>query len=78
MATTEFKQRVIFVVVFILLSIWAYRSLLAEQEANTQLATFNSTYEPGSDGYCIDSIMYNHPSWTFDQAEDYLFGGDYK
>ena len=74
MATTEFKQRVIFVVVFILLSIWAYHSLIAEQEDNARLATFNSTYEPGSDGYCIDSILYQHPSWSYDQAEEYLFG----
>lgn len=74
MATTEFKQRVIFVVVFILLSIWAYHSLIEEQEDNARLATFSSTYEPGSDGYCIDSILYQHPSWSYDQAEDYLFG----
>ena len=78
MATTEFKQRVIFVVVFILLSIWAYHSLIAEQEDNARLATFSSTYEPGTDGYCIDSILYQHPSWSYDQAEEYLFGGDYK
>ena len=78
MVTTKFKQTTIFVVVCIASVIWAYHSLIAEQEANKQLATFSSTYEPGSDGYCIDSIMYNHPSWTYDQAEDYLFGGDYK
>ena len=74
MATTKFKQTCLFIVLFIACAIWAYHSLIAEQEANAQLATFSSTYEPGSDGYCIDSIMYEHPSWSYDQAEDYLFG----
>ena len=74
MATRKFKETVVLIVVFVLSAIWAYNSLLAEQEANAQLEKFSSYYEAGSDGYCIDSILYVHPSWSYDQAEDYLFG----
>ena len=74
MATRKFKETVVLIVVFVLSAIWAYNSLLAEQEANAQLEKFSSYYEAGSDGYCIDSILYVHPYWSYDQAEDYLFG----
>ena len=74
MATRKFKETVVLIVVFVLSAIWAYNSLLAEQEDNAQLEKFSSYYEAGSDGYCIDSILYVHPSWSYDQAEDYLFG----
>ena len=74
MATRKFKETVVLIVVFVLSAIWAYNSLLAEQEDNAQLEKFSSCYEAGSDGYCIDSILYVHPSWSYDQAEDYLFG----
>ena len=74
MATRKFKETVVLIVVFVLSAIWAYNSLLAEQADNAQLEKFSSSYEDGSDGYCIDSIMYQHPSWSYDQAEDYLFG----
>ena len=74
MATRKFKETVVLIVVFVLSAIWAYNSLLAEQEENAQLEKFSSYYEVGSDGYYIDSILYVHPSWSYDQAEDYLFG----
>ena len=74
----EFKTRVLFGVLCIVCSYWAYNSLISEQEMNAQLEKFSSSYEVGTDGYCIDSILYQHPSWSYDQAEDYLFGGDYK
>ena len=34
---------------------------------------FHSDYPRWSDGWCIDTTLYNHPDWTFLQAEDYLF-----
>ena len=74
MATRKFKETVVLIVVFVLSAIWAYNSLLAEQEDNAKLEKFSSYYEVGSDGYCIDSILYVHPSWSYDQAEDYLLG----
>ena len=76
MLPTSKLGKAILCIVTIACMYFAYKSLLAEQLANAQLATFSSDYEPGSDGYCIDSIMYQHPSWSYDKAEDYLFLDD--
>ena len=70
--TTKNKITVTLIVVVAIIS---YLALRSEAKFNEKYINhFYSTYEPGSDGYCIDSIMYEHPSWSYDQAEEYLFG----
>ena len=72
----SFKSRVLFGVVCIICSILAYNSIIAEQKADIQIDKFSSYYEVGTDGYCIDTIMYENPSWSYDKAEDRLFMSD--
>lgn len=70
----DYQKKVIFIIICIASVIWAYNSLLDEQKANEELTKFTSSYEIGTDGYCIDKILYEHPSWSYNQAEEYLFG----
>ena len=53
-----------------------YNSLLAEQLANKQIDEFHTDCVEGSDCYYIELTMYNHPSWSYDKAEDYVFLSD--
>jgi len=34
---------------------------------------FHSRYEPGSDGYYVDTIAYENPTWSYEKCEDFLF-----
>ena len=62
------------IIIVIILSMVAIRFLLIEeQRANVEIGQFSSYYEEGTDGWCIDQIMYEHPSWSYDKAEDRLF-----
>ena len=64
----------VLIIIGIVLSIIAIRFLLIEeQRANMEIGQFSSYYEEGTDGWCIDKIMYEHPSWNYDKAEDRLF-----
>lgn len=54
----------------------AYNSLLAEQLANEKVDQFHTDCVEGSDCYYIELTMYNHPSWSYDKAEDYIFLSD--
>jgi|ADurb_Cas_01_Slu_FD_contig_41_2298934_length_462_multi_2_in_0_out_0_1 hypothetical protein len=36
-------------------------------------AGFTSYYDEGSDGYCIDTIAYENPTWSYEKCEDFLF-----
>ena len=71
---TKTKRVIVIIIVSCVLCILAHRACIAEQQADVEIAKFHSEYPVGSDGYCIDSIMYEHPSWSYDQAEEYLFG----
>ena len=53
-----------------------YNSLLAEQSANKEIDQFHTDCVEGSDCYYIELTMYNHPSWSYDKAEDYVFLSD--
>lgn len=35
---------------------------------------FSSEHEPGTDSYMEDSLSYAHPSWTYEQICDTLYG----
>ncbi len=37
--------------------------------------TFHSTwnYEPYTDGWCCEKTHWDHPTWTYEQCEDYVF-----
>lgn len=37
---------------------------------------FVSTYEEGSDAYCIELTHFLHPNWTYEQVEAYVFNWD--
>lgn len=64
----------VLIIIAVVLSIIAIRFLLIEeQRANMEIGQFSSQYEEGTDGWCIDHIMYEHPSWNYDKAEDRLF-----
>ena len=54
----------------------AYNSLLAEQLANKEIDQFHTDCVEGSDCYYIELTMYNHPSWSYDKAKDYVFLSD--
>ena len=65
------------IIIGIVLSIIAIRFLLIEeQKANAEMNEFSSYYEEGTDGWCTDHILYEHPSWSYDKAEDRLFMND--
>ena len=67
----------VLIIIAIILSMVAIRFLLIEeQRANMEIGQFSSQYEEGTDGWCIDKIMYEHPSWSYDKAEDRLFMND--
>lgn len=34
---------------------------------------FHSKYDRGSDGYLIDTISYENPTWSYEKCEDFLF-----
>ena len=35
--------------------------------------TFSSEFEEGSDGYYFELTHWNHPEWTYEECEDYVF-----
>ena len=34
---------------------------------------FRSRYDRGTDGYLIDTISYENPTWSYEKCEDFLF-----
>lgn len=50
--------------------------LLIASLSNNKPKEFHSDYPRWSDGWCIDTTLYNHPDWSIIQAEDYLFMSD--
>ena len=62
------------IIIAVILSMVTVRFLLIEeQKANVEIDKFSSYYEEGTDGWCIDHILYEHPSWSYEKAEDRLF-----
>ena len=76
MLPTSKLGKAILCIVAIVCIYFAYNSLLAEQLANKQIDEFHTDCVEGSDCYYIELTMYNHPSWSYDKAEDYVFLSD--
>ena len=76
MLPTSKLGKAILCIVTIACMYFAYKSLLAEQLANEEIDQFHTDCVEGSDCYYIELAMYNHPSWSYDKAEDYVFLSD--
>ena len=66
-------KRVLIIIAVILSMVTVRFLLIEEQKANVEIGKFSSYYEEGTDGWCIDHILYEHPSWSYEKAEDRLF-----
>ena len=54
----------------------AYHTVIVDGDTIDIPEGFYSIYPPYSDGWCRDLTKYNHPTWSDERIEDYIFLGD--